>query len=45
MLDFNNINVQEDIKNCNIKVIEDKNSSKPYYVINIGNEEWKFFPE
>ena len=42
---FKNEYVQEDIKNWPIKVIEDKKTGKPQYVIKIGNEEKKFFPE
>ena len=35
--------VQEDIKNWPIKVIEDKKTGKPQYVIKIGNKEKKLF--
>ena len=37
--------VQEDIKNWPVKIIEDKKTGKPQYVIKIGNEEKKFYPE
>ena len=37
--------VQEDIKNWPVKVIEDKKTGKPQYVIKIGNEEKKYYPE
>ena len=42
---FSNKQVQNDIKNWPVKVIEDKKTGKPQYVIKIGNEEKKFFPE
>ena len=42
---FSNKYVQEDIKNWPVKVIEDKKTGKPQYVIKIGNEEKKYFPE
>ena len=35
---FSNKYVQEDIKNWPVKVIEDKKTGKPQYVIKIGNE-------
>ena len=37
--------VQEDIKNWPVKIIEDIKTKKPQYVINIGKEEKKFYPE
>ena len=42
---FSNKYVQEDIKNWPIKIIEDKKTGKPQYVIKIGNEEKRYFPE
>ena len=44
-LKFSDKIVQEDIKNWPIKIIEDKKTGKPQYVIKIGNEEKKYFPE
>ena len=41
---FSNKYVQEDIKNWPVKVIEDKKTGKPKYVIKIGNEEKEYFP-
>ena len=42
---FLNKHVQNDIKNWHIKIIEDKKTGKPQYVIKIENEEKKFYPE
>ena len=42
---FNNKQVQKDIKNWPVKVIEDKETGKPQYVIKIENKEKKYFPE
>ena len=42
---FKNKHVQNDIKNWPIKIIEDKKTGKPQYVIKIGNEEKKYYPE
>ena len=42
---FNNNHVKEDIKNWPVKIIEDKETKKPKYVIKIGNEEKEYFPE
>ena len=42
---FNNKQVQKDIKNWPVKIIEDKETKKPKYVIKIGNEEKEYFPE
>ena len=42
---YKNEYVQNDIKNWPIKVIEDKDTGKPQYVIKIGNEEKRYFPE
>ena len=42
---FSNKFFKEDIKNWPVKVIEDKETKKPKYVIKIGNEEKKNFPE
>ena len=44
-LKFYNPNFQNIIKNWCVKVIEDKNTGKPQYVIKIKNEEKKFFPD
>ena len=44
-LKFSDKIVQEDIKNLPVKIIEDKKTGKPQYVIKIGNEEKKYFPE
>ena len=42
---FSNKHVQNDIKNWHIKIIEDKKTGKPQYVVKIENEEKKFYPE
>ena len=42
---FSNKYVQEDIKNWPVKVIEDKKTGKPKYVIKVENEEKEYFPE
>ncbi len=42
---FNNYHVQEDIKNWPVKVIEDKETKKPKYVIKVENEEKEYFLE
>ena len=42
---FNNNHVKEDIKNWPVKIIEDKETKKPKYVIKVGNEEKEYFPE
>ena len=42
---FSNYHVQNDIKNWPIEVIEDKKTGKPQYLIKIGNEEKKYYPE
>ena len=42
---FNDKHVQEDIKNWPVKIIEDKNTGKPKYVIKVENEEKEYFPE
>ena len=44
-LKFNNPSVQNDIKNWPIKIIEDKKTGKPKYVIKVENEEKEYFPE
>ena len=42
---FSNENVQNDISHWTIKIIEDKKTGKPQYVIKVDNEERKYFPE
>ena len=42
---FSNENVQNDISHWPIKIIEDKKTGKPQYVIKVDNEERKYFPE
>jgi molecular chaperone DnaK (HSP70) len=42
---FSNENVQNDISYWPIKIIEDKKTGKPQYVIKVNNEERKYFPE
>ena len=44
-LKFNDKQVQRDIKNWNVKIIEDNKSKKPQYVIKVENEEKKYFAE
>ena len=44
-LKFKNKNVQKDIKNWPFKVVEDKKTEKPKYIIKIGKEEKEHFPE
>jgi len=44
-LKFHNKQVLRDIKDWNVKIIEDNKSKKPQYVIKVGNEEKKYFPE
>jgi len=44
-LNFNNKEVQRDIKLWPVKIIEDKITKKPQYVIKVENKEKKFFPE
>ncbi len=42
---FINQHVQNDIKNWPVKILEDKNTGKPKYVIKVENEEKEYFPE
>ena len=42
---FNDKHVQNDIKNWPVKIIEDKNTRKPKYIIEVENEEKEYFPE
>ena len=42
---FNNKKVQNDIKNWPNKIIEDPNTKKPQYVIEVNGKEQKYFPE
>ncbi len=42
---FSKKHVQEDIKNWPVKILEDKNTDKPKYVIKVENEEKEYFPE
>ena len=44
-LKFKNKNVQNDIKDWQVKIIEEPKTKKPQYVIKVENEEKKFFPE
>ncbi len=44
-LKYNNPSIQNDIKNLPLKIIEDKETGKPQYLIKIENEEKKYFPE
>ncbi len=44
-LKFKNKYIQEDIKNWSFKVVEDKKTEKPKYIIKIGKEEKEYFHE
>jgi molecular chaperone DnaK (HSP70) len=44
-LQYDNPDVQKDIKNWPFKVIKDEKKGKPKYIIKIGNEEKEYFPE
>ena len=42
---FKNKHIQEDIKNCPVKIIEDKQIGKTKYIIKVGNKEREYLPE
>ena len=42
---FKDKEIEEDIKKWPVKIIEDPNTKKPQYIININNKEKKLFPE
>ena len=44
-LKFKNIQVQKDIKDWQVKIIEDPKTKKPQYVIKVENKEKKYFAE
>ncbi len=44
-LEFSNKIVQEEIKNNSVKIIEDKKTNKPKYIIRRGNNIKEYFPE